>query len=56
MEEKKISEKLSYWRLAQPVRNMFFVFTIAYFDHRVINFPRFTLCFLRQLCPSVLGL
>ena len=50
MEEKKISENLSYWRVAPPVRTIFFSFTFAYFEHRVISFPRFALCFFWQLC------
>ena len=56
MEEEKISENLSYWRLAQPVRDMFFFFTIAHFNHSVINFPCFALCFFWQQRPSVFGL
>ena len=56
MEEEKISQNLSYWRLAQPVRNMFFFFTIAHFNHSVINFPCFALCFFWQQRPSVFGL
>lgn len=32
--------------------NNFFSFTFAYFEHRVIIFPRFALCFFWQLCSS----